>query len=271
MSPRRSEPLAILCAFILLGTTFPVDGAQAGPSNLGGQRFVEFCAGCHGADARGGDKAPSLVSSPNTTSASEIDLIRIVREGTRGGMPPFAQIGDTNIEAIVHYLRVLQGQGASAPNQPEIAVTGDTDAGRALFFGKAQCSTCHMFQGEGGFIAPGLTDYGRNRAPEVILHAITNPDSSLMRSSRVVTVNTRSGQQLTGVLRNEDSFTVDLQTEDGRYHLFARSDLTGVHYTDHSLMPGDYSTRLTPRELDDIVSFLIVAGRSPRKDTRQKN
>ena len=31
-------------------------------------------------------------------------------------------------------------------------------------------------------------------------------------------------------------------------------------------MPRDYSTQLTPKELNDVVSFLMVASRAPRPD-----
>lgn len=268
---RRSHALAILFAIILSGDAVLAAGAQAGAPNQGAQRFVEFCAGCHGADGKGGDKAPSLVAPSDTATDSEPDLIRVIRDGTTRGMPPFAQIGDANIEAIVHYLRTLQGREASAGDHSEISLTGDPKAGRALFFGKARCAACHMMQGQGGFIAAGLTNYARNRTPESILHAITSPDDPLLPSSRVVTITTRTGQRLTGALRNEDNFTVALQTEDGRYHLLQRTDLSRVQYTDHSLMPRDYGRRFTATELDDIVSFLIIAGRTSDKDARLGN
>jgi putative heme-binding domain-containing protein len=121
-----------------------------------------------------------------------------------------------------------------------------------------------MMQGKGGFIASDLTAYGRNRGNDAIKQAITTPDSQLVPSSRVVTVRTRGGQSVTGVLRNEDNFSLDLQTEDGRYHLLQRSGLTDVHYTDRSLMPRDYGTLLSPEELNDLASFLIAESRTPR-------
>lgn len=236
---------------------------------LGAQRFMEFCAGCHGADGRGGDKAPSLVSPPNPVAQSDAELIRIVHEGTTGGMPPFAQIGDANIEAVVHYVRLLQGQSASSKTASQAGALGNADAGRELYFGKAQCSACHLMQGKGGFIAGSLTFYGRNRDPDAIHRAITNPDDPLVRSSQVVKVTTTAGENLTGVLRNEDNFTVALQSEDGRYHLLARSDLKEVQYTGHSLMPSDYAKRLGPKELDDLVSFIIAASRPALDEAAQ--
>jgi putative heme-binding domain-containing protein len=253
-------------ALLVVGFVAPPAHAQGGVTGQGIQRFMEYCAGCHGADARGGDKAPTLISGTNTTNRSEADLFRIVHDGTKGGMPSFAQIGDANIRAVVQFLRSLENSTASTPATAETIVTGDADAGRALYFGKAQCAQCHLMQGKGGFMADNLTHYGRNRTTDEILKAITSPDSPLAPSSEVVTVTTKTGQKLTGVLRNEDNFNLELQSEDGRYHSLARSDATDVHYTAHSLMPRDYGTRLSSKELSDIASFLIVASKKPRPD-----
>lgn len=140
--------------------------------------------GCHGADGRGDGKAPSLVSLLSCPERSDAELSRIVHDGTTGGMPPFAQIGDANIEAVVHYVRLLQGQSASTKDASEARALGNADAGRQLYFGKAQCSACHLMQGKGGFIAGSLTFYGRNRSPDAIRSAITNPDDPLLRSSQ---------------------------------------------------------------------------------------
>jgi cytochrome c oxidase cbb3-type subunit 3 len=253
-------------ALLLIGTSFASLSARAQKSDAGpgAQRFMEYCAGCHGADGRGGDKAPSLVAPSNLANRSESELFRIVHDGTNGGMPPFAQIGDANIAAVVQYVRRLAGNAPSGATPSEPPASGNTDAGRALYFGKAECSNCHLMQGKGGFIANNLTHYGRGRSPEAILQAITDPDNPLVPSSQVVTVTTHIGQKITGVLRNEDAFTLAVQTEDGRFHLLARSDVTDVHYTQRSLMPRDYADRLTSTELNDIVSFLILASRNSR-------
>jgi len=227
---------------------------------------MEYCAGCHGDDGKGGNKVVSLATTLSVMTHSDAELTRIVHDGTTEGMPPFAQIGDENIRAVVHYLRIIEGKSATPSAPTETAVTGDVTAGRMLYFGKAQCSTCHMVKGHGGFIASDLTTYGRSRSADAILQAITTPDTPLVPSSRVVSVMTKTGLKLTGVLRYEDNFSLALQMEDGRYHLLTRSDLTDVHYTDHSLMPRDYGTRLTSKELNDLVSFLIVVSRRGGRD-----
>jgi cytochrome c oxidase cbb3-type subunit III len=119
-----------------------------------------------------------------------------------------------------------------------------------------------MIGGQGGFMAPELNAYGKDRAAHEILQAIVNPDADLEATSRVAEVRTKTGESLTGVVRAEDNMNLTLQTEDGRYHFLSRSSLAKVNYTDHSLMPHDYRTRLTSTELDDLVSFLIVTGRN---------
>jgi putative heme-binding domain-containing protein len=264
---RRLELKLACCAtFILLGLSCAAQ-TPAGSRVEGARRYTQFCAACHGADGRGGDKAASLATSQSVVNRSDAELFRIVRDGTPEGMPPFAQIGDANIVAVVHYLRYLEQAAAPGGLTPKPAITGDADTGRTLFFGKAKCSTCHMMQGSGGFIAGNLTNYARNRTADAILNAITNPDTPLAPTSRVVSITTRAGQSLTGVLRNEDNFSLALQTDDGRYHLFSRSDLTDVRYTDHSLMPRDYATELTRAELNDVVTFLIASSKAPRTDS----
>jgi cytochrome c oxidase cbb3-type subunit III len=225
---------------------------------------MEYCAGCHGADGNGGDKAPSLAARSKASNRSDSELFRIVHDGTQSGMPPFAQIGDANIRAVIQYVRGLADTVATTDARTEAAVTGDVEAGRALYFGKGQCSKCHLMHGKGGFIAQNLTNYGRTRAAEAILEAIKNPDNPLVPSSQAVTVKTRTGATLTGVLRNEDAFSLALQTEDGRFHLLSRSDVADVLYAGRSLMPRDYGTRLSSKELNDLVSFLIVESREPR-------
>lgn len=236
--------------------------AERNDAGLGAQRFMEYCASCHGADGHGGDKAPSLVDPATTANRSDAELFRIVHDGTRRGMPPFAQIGDANIEALVQFVRQLAGRVSPGEAKQEPALTGDVDAGRALYFGKAQCSNCHLMRGRGGFIARNLTNYGRTRSAETIMQAITNPDNPLVPSSQIVTVKTVTGKTITGVLRNEDAFSLQLQTEDGRFHLLGRNDVTDVKYAGRSLMPRDYSSKLSSKELNDIVSFLITESRT---------
>jgi cytochrome c oxidase cbb3-type subunit III len=261
----RNNRLAVLllCSSLMLFGGMPVfgqDEPMSGPGpDQGAQLYSSNCAYCHGADGRGG-RGPAIATLPKVIAMSNQDLVGIVHNGEADqGMPAFHDLGDQGTQAVVQYLRSLQGvTGAASPAK----LTGDPNAGRQLFFGTGQCTTCHMIGGKGGFMAPELTAYAKNRPTDEILQAIVNPDANLQPTSRVAEVRTRDGESLTGVVRAEDNMNITLQTEDGRYHFLSRSSLAKVNYTNHSLMPRDYGTRLTSRELDDLVAFLIVTGRN---------
>ncbi len=47
-----------------------------------------------------------------------------------------------------------------------------------------------------------------------------------------------------------------MMTQDGRYHFLGRNNLAS-ETTLKTLMPTDYSTRLTTAWIDDIVAFLV--------------
>jgi cytochrome c oxidase cbb3-type subunit III len=226
-------------------------GAQEKAADPGRQVFASNCSGCHGADGHGGERAPDLATVRSVIARSDDDLESIVSKGLPGlGMPPFAYLGADKVKSVVAYLRVLQGKTTA------VTVTGDPAAGRTLFFGKAQCSSCHMVRGEGGFMASDLSVYGDGQASAAIQHAIVAHDPS--PNLRGVEVTTKSGEKIGGALRAEDNFTLTLLSPDGRFHTYDRARLASVQYTSESLLPKDYGSRLSPKELDDLVSFLIT-------------
>ena len=103
--------------------------------------FVQTCTLCHGGDARGTDRAPTLVNSAKIRGMSDADVSDVIHKG-RGKMPAFP-LPPSDIEALTHYVRSLNTTTQAA------AVPGDPKAGEGLFFGEAQCSTCHIARGRG--------------------------------------------------------------------------------------------------------------------------
>jgi cytochrome c oxidase cbb3-type subunit 3 len=253
---RRWSYAALL---LLTAALFSADvrAQQNGPAD--GQRlFSANCAACHGSDGRGGERAPSIATLRTVISLSDTDLQTIVGRGIPGvGMPPFGYLGDQRVHDLVAYLRVLQGRG------PAMKVTGDPHAGRTLFYGKAECSKCHMVRGDGGFVAADLSSYGDSQSEDTVRRAIVQPDLDLEPTSKIVEVFTSDGKHLAGLLREEDNFTIAFLTADGRFHFFSKANLARILHTARSSMPRDYETRLTKKELDDIVSFLITTASTP--------
>jgi cytochrome c oxidase cbb3-type subunit 3 len=223
----------------------------------GKQIFASSCAACHGLDGRGGERAPDIATRRKTQRLSDVKLARVVDAGLPGtGMPSFHSLGASAINSVVSYLRTLQGEGKSA------SLPGNPQKGESIFFAKRGCSDCHMVSGKGGFLAADLSSYARTRSVEEIRKAITNPDSARKAGEKVVMAITRDGAKYVGIVRNEDNFSVQLQTVDGSFHFFMKSELQTVERQPQSMLPTDYHSALGGRELDDVISFLIRSART---------
>lgn len=188
---------------------------------------------------------------------SDDAIYSTIRDGSASNrMPAFGDSLDSSkLRALVKYLRALQGERQSEP------LPGNAAAGKSLFFGKAGCSECHMVNGTGGFIGADLSNYGRGRPAEEIREAIVNPNANAARKPRMVSVATRGGEKFTGLARNEDNFSLQVQTPDGSFHLLMKSELGSLEYVQQSLMPSDYGQRLTADELNDLISFIEATAR----------
>jgi len=230
------------------------------------QLFSANCTGCHGLDGRGGEHGPNIATNRDVQRLDDRDILRILRDGVPGGgMPGFrSEFNDDQLNAVVRYVRLLQGKHAT------MIVRGDQKKGEALFFGKARCSECHMIGGKGGFIASDLSGYGQEHSPDVIREAIIDPNKNLEPRRQIVTAITRDGRKYTGIALNEDNFSLQLQTLDGAFHLFEKSGLAKVEHEPRSLMPSNYVSTLSPGDLDDLVAYLAAAttpgGSEPGRD-----
>ena len=238
------------------------DRSSANPEtgSHGAALFASNCADCHGADGRGGEHAPDIATASNVRRLTDKNLIDIVKNGITGtGMPGFDWLGQDKIIAINAYLRILQGKNSA------VAGPGNAEHGEKLFFGKAQCAECHMAKGKGGFIASDLSNADSSTSADRLRQIILDPANSLPAQKKAVTITTTEGQKYTGALRAQDNFSITIQTIDGAFHYFPKSQLTSLDIGSLSLMPPDYGSRLNDAEVSDLVSYLIrISSQSPK-------
>src|SRR6185503_12495428 len=72
----------------------------------------------------------------------------------------------------------------------------------------------------------------------------------------VAVVKTKRGVEIRGILKNEDSFSIQLMDVADQFHLLLKKDLAAFRYDDKSLMPADYAKQLSPEELRNLLVFL---------------
>jgi putative heme-binding domain-containing protein len=234
----------------------------------GSMLFASNCGSCHGSDGRGGEHAPDIATAPDMQRLDDSDLIAIAKNGVPGaGMPAFGWLGQEKLTALVQYLRTLQGR------QLDIKLPGNPKSGEALFFGRARCSECHMVNGKGGFIGSDLSLYGAAESAGQIRRVILDPERNLPPQKKATTVVTHTGQKFTGMLKVDDNFSVSIQTMDGDFHFFPKSQLTHIDLGSHSLMPVNYGSMLNDEQINDLVSYLLHVGsenskRSPTQSSK---
>jgi cytochrome c oxidase cbb3-type subunit III len=228
--------------------------------------FEATCAACHGLDGRGGERGPNIATRQEVVRKRDTELLRILRNGIpASGMPSFASLGNTKLAAMLVYLRSLQGKG------PGAAIPGNPTAGEALFFGAAHCADCHMVQGKGGFIGPDLSVYAAASSVNEIKTAIVGPGGrDPSRARGLVTITLHDGKHLEGIIRNEDNFSVQVQSLDGSFHLVQKSEVGEITRSQQSLMPADYGKTLSASQLDDLVSYLMIAARKASEQPAKK-
>ncbi|HEX3741261.1 MAG TPA: c-type cytochrome [Terriglobales bacterium] len=215
------------------------------------QIFSTTCAACHGLDGMGSERAPNIITNPQVQKLTAAEMFGVISGGVPGtGMPAFERLGKSAITSLVAYVKSLQGKNQAAP------LPGDPNKGEALFSGSGQCSTCHMAGGHGGFIAPDLSAYGQTHSADEIRSAITNP-AARNSAKTMVTAIASNGDRYQGIIRNEDNFSLQLQSTDGAFHFLNKAGLKTIDRGQTSIMPSDYSSRLNETELNDIVSYLL--------------
>lgn len=176
-------------------------------------------------------------------------------------MPSFGRLGDVQLRVVVEHLRMLQGVNGKTE------VAGDAEEGKRLFFKAEGCASCHMINGAGGFLGPDLSNYGAITPVAEMREQIVNHDQ--LPRTKAVVVSIRDGGKLTGFARNEDNFSLQLQTLDGKFHFLDKSKVASVDSATASA-GGDVGKKLSKSDVDDLISYFVQVGENPRDGVRWK-
>ena len=160
-----------------------------------------------------------------------------------GFFSPVDQIWQT-----VAYVRSLSQTGSLKPPP------GNAARGRQLFRSTG-CLTCHLVRGEGGIQGPDLSVIGSQRSVEHLKEAILDPTAKINREYRVAKVTARDGSQYSGLLMNEDTYTVQLLDFSKGLKSGSRRDISQLKMEESSSMPS-FQGRLSSAQLDDLVAYL---------------
>ncbi len=232
------------------GETGPRPVLPEGAVAEGKALYNGTCTGCHGIDGLVGDRGPALAGNRRYLRSTDQELFEAIRDGIPGTLMPPAGLPDEVVRKIVLYIRSLRATAYDAP------VKGNATRGGKIFWEKGQCGQCHAIQGKGGLMGPDLSNAGGQRTYSFLREALTQAKPLPPRGQQPVRVVTADGQSVTGILKNEDSFSLQLLDASEKLRMFERAELREVVYDTKSLMPADYDKKLAPQELEDLLAFL---------------
>jgi len=222
--------------------------------------FRYYCAGCHGMEGGGGFRGPDLTRGQLTHVSDDHDMLQVVRNGIQGTQMPGQTLPESNLWRMIAFITDLRSKA-----RPQ-SLRGDWESGREIFNGKGFCSGCHMVRGEGGRLGPDLTGIGNSRPWESFLEAMRDPsaqfknvlqaDGRMAGGYESVRLVTPAGEEITGVVRNEDTYTIQVLDREENYHSYRKSELRELTHLDHSLMPAYSESALSDQELMDLLVFV---------------
>ena len=252
----------------------PVAG-QPKAIEAGEATFRQTCSVCHGAFGEGGQgegQGPNLIAGGAIRRSSDGELFSIIHNGVPGSAMPGFRIAEPQTWELISYLRTL---GATAIT---LNVPGSVEAGRAIFFGKGECSTCHMIGGQGGFLGPDLSDIGAIRRLDQLRDGILKNTAGSNTSGdlygdpyagyRPVLLTTDSGQTIEAVAKHYSNYSIQALDKNGKLYLLRGAEMKRAAFREKSWMPDDYGTRLSKDELQDLLAYL--SRRSVRKPGEPK-
>ncbi len=237
-------------------TAAAIAGSKQDPAAVerGGKVYGTYCAGCHGAAAKGGPGAPDLIRSLLVLDDEKGILIApVIREGRPDKGMPKLNLSEPQIADIVAWLHVrTYSAGHRTTYAFKDVVTGDPKKGETYFNGAGQCNTCHSPTKDLAGIAAKTDPFALQ---SLWLHPGPKRGSKLSAAA----APTVTSGTVTGRLDHIDDFTVSLYDSAGEYHSFAReANGPAVEVHDPLKFHTDMLRRYTDADIHNMTAYLVT-------------
>ncbi len=138
---------------------------------------------------------------------------------------------------------------------------GDARRGAILFFQPfMSCRQCHDADTPGEQLGPDLSRWEQSPREERLVDAVLRPSKEIREGYESLTVVTRDGQTVVGLIVKHDDEEVVLRdpSQPGKLHHFQRHELDEVMPNANSLMPAGLANQLSSRQqFLDLLKYLI--------------
>lgn len=134
--------------------------------------------------------------------------------------------------------------------------TGDAQRGEKLFIARS----CHQCHGSSQALGPSLAGVAGRFSREDLFLAIALPDRDVSPRYQATTIETKSGQVLTGMIVYESAEGLILRNTTNQTFRLETDEIESKVKQSRSLMPGNLLQELTAQDLADLYRYLQTQG-----------
>jgi putative heme-binding domain-containing protein len=136
---------------------------------------------------------------------------------------------------------------------------GDPLRGRDLFANeqKLACSKCHTVDGSAGKAGPDLFAVGDKFGRGEIIDSILAPSQIIAEGYAAITVETKSGEEYTGIIKQATESWIEIMGADARLVRIPNAEIARRIVSEISLMPDGLQAGLALEEFTDLIEYLV--------------
>ena len=147
-----------------------------------------------------------------------------------------------------------------------LAQSGDAARGQRVYFdeGGVACIRCHTVAGIGGTVGPDLTLAGAQFSRAQLIESILYPGRAVREGYQQIIIETKLGEEVSGVLKADTADGVMLVDASGRTHFVPRASIANRRGSELSLMPEGLHAGLTMNQFADLIAYVESRKVDPR-------
>ena len=176
-----------------------------------------------------------------------------------GGNVDLAAIDNSPFLAQLQAVVAAGRSQASSGTGPKLLISGDPQLGKELFFNAdspAACAKCHMVGDKGSNVGPELTTIAAAQPLDYLIDSILEPSKVIVKGFEPIMIQTKSGQLMTGVIKNESAEMIEIGDSQGQVQKIRKSEIAERVPQKTSLMPGNFGEVLTVKDFYDLLAYM---------------
>jgi len=134
-----------------------------------------------------------------------------------------------------------------------LQVDAKDNRGKAVFV--KNCSACHRMDGVGSMVGPDISD-SRVHTFEKLLISILDPNRSIDANYFRYLARTEDGIVVEGLLKDSNSQTITLQSQNGTMTTLSRSEIEELKSSGTSLMPEGIESQISAKDMADLLWYV---------------